>query len=319
MKIWLANGASKRGNATPLEVENIIVGDSQDDSADNEEDSDVCSDEVDSSDDKIVGPKTYYNYIFEPGAAKDIDKLDIAAGSFRGGMQGQSFFRSLTLYSIAVRLSCAILVVSQYACADRPRHSTINILRRAAAPRPRPAPPRAAPSSSTDQYNARIDRSASASSRSADVAPVVCPRQVFRFLANPNIYARRVYEYEPCFGPPASRMSWHGLSGRSSIIPLSGSESYIVVPKAISATSGDIGKNETGGARRVSSHRQTYRLVQGRVGPHSGDNKRYLRMRRTALNRYTRSELVNRTNGPLLQHENSMNICGISPEKDAIL
>ncbi|GBP21057.1 hypothetical protein EVAR_11088_1 [Eumeta japonica] len=39
------------GNATPLEVENIILGDSQDDSADNEEDSDVCSDEVDSSDD----------------------------------------------------------------------------------------------------------------------------------------------------------------------------------------------------------------------------------------------------------------------------
>ncbi|GBP62920.1 hypothetical protein EVAR_42735_1 [Eumeta japonica] len=38
-------------NATPLEVENIILGDSQDDSADNEEDSDVCSDEVDSSDD----------------------------------------------------------------------------------------------------------------------------------------------------------------------------------------------------------------------------------------------------------------------------
>ncbi|GBP14947.1 hypothetical protein EVAR_6598_1 [Eumeta japonica] len=38
-------------NATTLEVENIILGDSQDDSADNEEDSDVCSNEVDSSDD----------------------------------------------------------------------------------------------------------------------------------------------------------------------------------------------------------------------------------------------------------------------------
>ncbi|GBP79661.1 Transcriptional repressor protein YY1 [Eumeta japonica] len=34
------------GNATPLEVENIILGDSQDDSADNEEDSDVCSDKL---------------------------------------------------------------------------------------------------------------------------------------------------------------------------------------------------------------------------------------------------------------------------------
>ncbi|GBP54381.1 hypothetical protein EVAR_29457_1 [Eumeta japonica] len=42
---------NREGNATPLEVENIILGDSQDDSADNEEDSDVCSDEVDSSDD----------------------------------------------------------------------------------------------------------------------------------------------------------------------------------------------------------------------------------------------------------------------------
>lgn len=39
------------GNATPLEVENIILDESQDDSADNEEDSDICSDEVDSSDD----------------------------------------------------------------------------------------------------------------------------------------------------------------------------------------------------------------------------------------------------------------------------
>ncbi|GBO99758.1 Voltage-dependent calcium channel type D subunit alpha-1 [Eumeta japonica] len=33
--------------------------------------------------------------------------------------------------------------------------------------------------------------------------------------------------------------------------------------------------------------------------------------------RCTRSELVNRANGPLLQHENSMNICGVSPEQDA--
>ncbi|GBP08738.1 Putative 1-phosphatidylinositol 3-phosphate 5-kinase [Eumeta japonica] len=44
------NDLMLKGNATPLEVENIILGDSQDDSADNE-DSDVCSDEVDSSDD----------------------------------------------------------------------------------------------------------------------------------------------------------------------------------------------------------------------------------------------------------------------------
>ncbi|GBP17537.1 hypothetical protein EVAR_12249_1 [Eumeta japonica] len=89
MKIWLANGASKRGNKDEIcincsklskklgptlchalpafhaftgsdytaaffnkgKVENIILSDSQDDSADNEEDSDVCSDEVDSSDD----------------------------------------------------------------------------------------------------------------------------------------------------------------------------------------------------------------------------------------------------------------------------
>ncbi|GBP28464.1 hypothetical protein EVAR_93411_1 [Eumeta japonica] len=34
--------------------------------------------------------------------------------------------------------------------------------------------------------------------------------------------------------------------------------------------------------------------------------------------RYTRSVLVNRENGPLLQPENSMNICSISSEQDAI-
>ncbi|GBP52172.1 hypothetical protein EVAR_21303_1 [Eumeta japonica] len=37
------------------------------------------------------------------------------------------------------------------------------------------------------------------------------------------------------------------------------------------------------------------------------------------LKRCTRSDLVNCVNGPLLQHENSMNICGISPpEQDVI-
>ncbi|GBP31086.1 hypothetical protein EVAR_77381_1 [Eumeta japonica] len=33
---------------------------------------------------------------------------------------------------------------------------------------------------------------------------------------------------------------------------------------------------------------------------------------------YTRSELVNRVNAPLLQHENSKNICGMAPDQDAI-
>ncbi|GBP37072.1 hypothetical protein EVAR_19201_1 [Eumeta japonica] len=31
-----------------------------------------------------------------------------------------------------------------------------------------------------------------------------------------------------------------------------------------------------------------------------------------------RPELVNRPNGPLLQHEHSMNICGVFPEQDSI-
>ncbi|GBP28096.1 hypothetical protein EVAR_21217_1 [Eumeta japonica] len=34
--------------------------------------------------------------------------------------------------------------------------------------------------------------------------------------------------------------------------------------------------------------------------------------------RYTRFELVNRANGPLLQHENSMNIRDMSPEQDSV-
>ncbi|GBP77045.1 hypothetical protein EVAR_45953_1 [Eumeta japonica] len=34
--------------------------------------------------------------------------------------------------------------------------------------------------------------------------------------------------------------------------------------------------------------------------------------------RYTRSKLVNCANGPLLQHENSINIRGVFPEEDAI-
>ncbi|GBP80661.1 hypothetical protein EVAR_54119_1 [Eumeta japonica] len=62
------------------------------------------------------------------------------------------------------------------------------------------------------------------------------------------------------------------------------------------------------------------------MGHRMGKRKYYRRLRLQAQRREpighrmgcTRSELVNCANGPLLQHENFLNIRGVSPEQDAI-
>ncbi|GBP29780.1 hypothetical protein EVAR_94620_1 [Eumeta japonica] len=60
----------------------------------------------------------------------------------------------------------------------------------------------------------------------------------------------------------------------------------------------------------------------GHIGKGARKNSKYLysigsNFLKLISKKCTRSELVNRANGPLLQNENSMNIRGVSPEKVA--